>query len=144
MREDAMPAAENRAMLKRLFDEAVSGGRMGVVDEVVAPDYVNHNMPGPPGPEGFKQITGMFRAAFPDLRIVVEDTVADGEKVAQRGVATGTHRGDFMGIPATGKQISFSFIDIWLAENGRLKENWVQLDMLGLMQQLGAAPSGGG
>ncbi len=139
-----MSTEENKTIIHRLFEEAVNRGNLGVVDESIAPNYVNHNLPAPtPGPEGFKLIITMFRTAFPDLEATVEDVIAEGNQVARRGTWRGTHRGEFNGIPATGKQVTVSYIDIWHAENGKLVENWVQMDMIGLMQQLGVIPTPG-
>jgi predicted ester cyclase len=99
-------------------------------------------MPAPaPGPAGFKQVIGMFHTAFPDLHITIEDEFGAGDKVGTRGSMTGTHQGEFMGIPATNKSVKVSYIDLWRVENGKFVENWVQLDMLGLMQQLGVVPA---
>jgi steroid delta-isomerase-like uncharacterized protein len=137
-----MSADQNKALIHRLFEEGINKGNLGVVDEVIAPNYVNHDLPAPaPGAEGFKQIIAMFRTAFPDLHITDEDVIAEGDKVAKRGEWRGTHQGDFMGIPATGKSVAVSYSDIWRIENGQAVENWVQMDMLGLMQQLGVAPA---
>ena len=85
----------------------------------------------------------MFLTAFPDFHVTLEDVIAEGDKVASRGVWRGTHQGNFMGIPATGKSVAVSYSDIWRFENGKAVENWVQMDMLGLMQQLGVAPAPG-
>jgi steroid delta-isomerase-like uncharacterized protein len=109
---------------------------------LIGTTYVNHSMPAPvPGPEGFRMVISMFRAAFPDLHITLEDVIGEGDKVATRGYFTGTHQGEFNGIPATGKQVKVSYIDLWRVENGKAVENWVQMDMIGLMQQLGVIPA---
>jgi predicted ester cyclase len=85
----------------------------------------------------------MFKAGFPDLHATIEVTIAEDNRVATRGYITGTHQGPFMNIPPTGKSIKLPFIDLWCIENGKAVENWVQMDMLGLMQQLGVVPSPG-
>ena len=111
-------------------------------DEVISADYINHDMPAPaPGPEGFKQVIGMFRAAFPDLHVTVEDVIGEGDKVATRGTMRGTHQGEFMCIPAGGNRIEVPYTDIWRVEDGKGVENWVQMDMVGLMRQTGAIPA---
>jgi steroid delta-isomerase-like uncharacterized protein len=139
-----MPAAENAALIRRLFQEGVNQKNLAVFDEVLAPNYVNYDFPAPaPGPEGFKQVMGMFFQAFPDIHETTEETVAEGDRVAARGHFTGRHDGDFMGIPATGKQVTVSYIAIYRLENGRIVENWVQMDMMGMMQQLGVIPQTG-
>jgi predicted ester cyclase len=123
----------------------MSANNASVIDELVSPDYVNHDAPVPVrGPEGFKQLAGMFEAAFPDIRINIEDEFSDGDRVGTRGAITGTHRGEFMGIPPTGKPVTVKYLDLWRVEEGKFVENWVQMDLLGLLQQLGAAPPPGG
>jgi predicted ester cyclase len=103
---------------------------------------VNYNFPAPaPGPEGFKQVMGMFFQAFPDVHETAEDIIAEGDRVAVRGYFTGTHNGEFMNIPATGKQIKVAYIAMYRLENGKVVENWVQMDLLGMMQQLGVIPT---
>ena len=134
----------NKALIRRGFEEGISKGNLKVFEDIIAPNYVNHNMPAPaPGVEGFKQVIGMFRTAFPDMQVTVEDEVAERDRVATRGVMRGTHKGEFMGVPATGKQVAVQYIDIWRLENGKAVENWVQMDMLGMMQQLGVIPPPG-
>ena len=113
-----------------------------IFNECVGPAFVNHDLPGPtPGPEGFFQTFAMFEAAFPDLHVHLGDVLADGDKVITRSHWTGTHKGDFMGVPASGASVDVSFIDIWRIEDGLLAESWVRMDLLGLMQQVGAVPS---
>ncbi len=132
---------ENKTLILRVFEEGMNGGADAVLDKVISSSYVNHNFPASaPGAEGFKQVIGMFRAAFPDFRVAVEDVVAEGDRVATRGAMSGTHQGEFMGIPATGERIAVPYIDIWRIEGGKGVENWVQMDMLGMMQQLGVIP----
>jgi steroid delta-isomerase-like uncharacterized protein len=136
-----MSAAENKAMVRRVFEEALNAGHDAVLDELLAADYVNHDMPAPaPGAEGFKQVIAQFRAAFPDMAVTIQDEFADGDLVGTRGRFTGTHQGDFMGIPASGMPIDIQYIDLWRVRDGKLAENWVQMDTAGLMQQIGARP----
>lgn len=135
-----MSVEENKALIRRGF-EIVSAHDLASFEAFIAPNYVNYAFPDARGPEGMRQMLGMFFMGFPDMRVEVEDIVAEGDKVATRGYFTGTHNGDFMGIPATGKPIRVTYSDIWRIEDGKGVENWVQMDMLGLMQQLGVAPS---
>ena len=136
-----MSAAENKAMVRRVFEAAINAGDYAVLDELLAADYVNHDMPAPaPGAEGFKQVIAQFRAAFPDMTVTIEAEFADGDLVGTRGRFTGTHKGDFMGIPASGNPIDIRYIDLWRVRDGVLAENWVQMDTAGLMQQIGAKP----
>jgi predicted ester cyclase len=124
-----------------MFGEGVNQKNLVEDAEVLAPNYVNYNFPAPaPGPEGFKQVMGMFLQAFPDIHETTEDVISEGDKVAVRGQFTGTHKGEFMNIPATGKQIKVSYIAMYRLESGKVVENWVQMDMLGMMQQLGVIP----
>jgi predicted ester cyclase len=137
-----MSVEQNKANVRRGFEEGINQNELHVFEELIGATYVNHSMPAPvSGPEGFKMVIGMFRAAFPDLHITLEDVLGEGDKVATRGYFTGTHQGEFNGIPATGKQVKVSYIDLWRIENGKAIENWVQMDMLGLMQQLGVIPA---
>ena len=135
---------ENKALVRRLFEEFVSKGNLSLADELIAEDFIDHNPSGPdqgPGPEGLKQVFAARWTAFPDLRVTVEDQVAEGDKVVSRTTITGTHRGDFMGIPATGKSISMGAIAIIRIEDGMIVERWGETDVLGMMQQLGVMPS---
>jgi predicted ester cyclase len=128
--------------IRRIFDEAVNQRKFEIFDELLSPTYVNHNMPTPgPGPEGMKAVIGMFINAFPDFRVDVTDVVAEGDYFSSYGRFSGTHKGDFQGIPATGKHIDATYVDIWRAEEGMLAENWVNIDTMGMMQQLGVIPS---
>jgi steroid delta-isomerase-like uncharacterized protein len=137
-----MSVEQNKTIIRRTFEEVINQNKSQVITELIATTYVNHNMPTPvPGPDGFKMVVGMFRTAFPDLHITLEDVLGEGDKVATRGYFTGTHKGDFNGIPATGKKVKVSYSDLWRVQNGKATENWVQIDMMGLMQQLGVIPT---
>ena len=136
-----MSTEENKAVLRRLYEEVWSQGNLATVDELLAADYVLHD---PAhlvrGPEGFKAYVSAFRAAFPDLHAKVEDQIAEGDMAAMRFTARGTHKGEFQGIPPTGKQITLSGINIQRFVDGKIAENWVSLDALGMLQQLGVIP----
>ena len=140
-----MSTEENKALIRRLFEEGVNQNKLSILDELIAPDFVNYDAP--PGigcgPEGMRQLVAMFRTGFPDAHVTIEAELADGDSVIHRGYFTGTHQGDFQGIAPTGKQIKVKTIDIWRVANGKMVENWVQMDMLGLMQQLGVIPTPG-
>lgn len=139
-----MSTEQNKINVRRGFEEAINQNRLDLFDELLAPNYVNHNMPAPqPGPAGMKAVLGMFMTAFPDFHVTVEDVIGEGDHVSSRGYFAGTHRGDFQGIPPTGKPVNVSYIDFWHAESGMMVENWVQLDMVGLLQQLGVMPAPG-
>jgi predicted ester cyclase len=140
-----MSTEQNKALVRRIFEEGLNQNKPGVFDELLAPNFVIYDPPPglPQDREGFRQLIEMFRAAFSDLHVTFEAEFADGDYVIHRGYTTGTHKGEFMGIPATGKQVKINSLDIWHVVNGKAVENWVQLDMLGLMQQLGVVPAPG-
>jgi steroid delta-isomerase-like uncharacterized protein len=136
-------AEENKAIIQSV-EEALNRGDWDVVDRLFAASYVDHDPSRaglPPGPEGVKQAWSMFRAAFPDLQVTIEDMIAEGDKVAVRGVVRGTHQGELMGIPPTGKQVTATLIDVNRIESGKLVERWAEQDNLGMMQQLGVIPA---
>ncbi len=137
-----MSTEQNKNLVIQLFEEGFNQQNLDVFDQLLAPHYVNYDMPAPtPGPDGFKAVMGMFFTAFPDLQVTVEDAFAEGDTVVTRGTIAGTHRGDFQGLPPTGRHVKISYIDIWRVANGKLAENWVRMDQLGMMQQLGVIPS---
>ncbi len=134
---------ENKAAERRLTEEVWNKRNPGAVDEFVAADVVEHNpiLGLGPGREGFRQALNMVFAGFPDVQITVEDEIAEGDKVALRWSGHATHRGEFMGIPATNKQVTVAGIDIYRYAGGKRVETWRYWDILGLMRQLGAVPS---
>ena len=134
-------SAENKAILKRIF-EVMGQGDLNDLDEMIVSDVIDHN-PDPgqtPGLAGVRQAFTRFRAAFPDLSLTCEDILAEGDKVAARIVMRGTNSGEFMGMPATGKQIAVNSIELARFANGKVVERWGQFDAMGMMQQLGVAP----
>ena len=130
---------QNKAIMRRIYDEVFSKGNLAVVDELVVKDVIEHEE-GPQGSEGLKQTVTMFRTAFPDLQFSVEDMIAEGDKVVSRITMRGTHKGEFMGIPATGKTITVQAIDIIRFANGKAVEHWGVTDSAAMMEQLGVAP----
>ena len=137
-----MSAAANKALVRRFVEQVISQGNLAVVDELVAGDYVYHG-PGMQvgGPDGLKQLFTMLRAAFPDWQETLEDLIADGDEVVFRVTGHGTHQGEFMGLPPTGKRVTVAGIDLVRIEAGKLSEHWANFDQLGLLQQLGAIPA---
>jgi steroid delta-isomerase-like uncharacterized protein len=134
---------ENKAIVRRLLDEVINKGNLDVVDELVARDYV-YSAPGSPemrGPEGFKQLISMYRSAFPDMQMTEDDMIGEGDKVVSRWTATGTHRGELMGIPPTGKRATVTGIIISRIAGGKVVEDHEVLDSMGMMQQLGVIPA---
>ncbi len=137
-------SAENMAIARRFLEEAFNSGNLAVVDELVAPEFVNHDaaLPEPTtGIEAAKASINGYREAFPDLRLTIEQQLAEGEYVATRWSARGTHQGDLMGIAPTGKQATVTGITIDRIVDGKFVESWTNWDTLGLMQQLGVIPA---
>ena len=120
--------------------EAINTGNLALLDKFVAPGYVEHSE-GFQGVEPFKQQVAAFRAAFPDLRVTIDDLLIDGDRFASRTTVTGTHTGDLMGMPPTGKQISVEAVDIGRVEGGQAQERWGGLNMYALLTQLGVIPA---
>jgi len=139
-----MPVEENKAIVRRCYEE-LNKKNLGIGDELFAANYVNHQPGGGEvhGPEELKQLLTGFFTAFPDLRFTVEDLVAEGDKVVARWTSQGTHKGEFMGIAATGKQGATTGIAIFRIVGGKVVEEWAEMDMLGMMQQLGVIPTPG-
>ena len=137
-----MGTTDNQQVVKDIFERAINQRDESVFEEFIDPNYVNYDMPLPePGPAGMRALMGAFFGAFPDLRIVVEQTTGDGDLVCSRGYFEGTQDGEFMGIPATGNKVNVKYMDMWRITDGKAVENWVRLDMLGMMQQLGVVPT---
>jgi predicted ester cyclase len=137
---------ENKALIRRCYEEIDAAARQkrdaSVLEEFVAPDYVNHN-PSPgftPDLEGLKQAYDHFLAANPDGYHVIEDMIAEGDKVMIRLSAYGTQTGELFGIPPTGKQFRATAIAIYRIANGKIVEHWSEIDNLGVLQQLGVVP----
>jgi steroid delta-isomerase-like uncharacterized protein len=130
---------EKKVILQRFFTELFNQAKLSVADELVAANYLNHNAaPGETsGREGLKQFVTNLHGAWDDLTFTVEDQVAEGDKVTTRFTITGTHQGEFVGIPATGKPIRVQAINIHRVANGQIQEGWLEWDTLGMMQQLG-------
>ena len=137
-----MSTEANKAAIRRIYEEVWNQGNLATVDEVRAVDFAFH---GPGGAEekgraGLKEFVTKFRAAFPDVCATVENIVAEGEYVALRTSTTGTHRGDWMGIPPTGKRVTLTLNVLSRFAGGKEAEAWEELDMLSFMQQLGVIP----
>jgi steroid delta-isomerase-like uncharacterized protein len=139
-------SAENKAIYRRFVEEGFNQGNLDLFDELIAPDFVNHSAPPgvPPTREGWKQMAAMFRAAFPDMHLHIEDEIAEGDQITIRFTGHGTHRGELMGIPATGKEVNFNGISIARIAGGKIVERWEEFDMMGMMVQLGVVPPPGG
>ena len=139
-----MSTEENKAIVRRVNDEVWSEGHLDVIDELIADDFVATVVGAPEqirGPQGFREFVLMYRTAFPDLRITIDEQFAEGETVVTRWTATGTNEGELMGMPATGKQATTAGININRISGGKLVEGWGLFDQLGLLQQIGAVPT---
>jgi predicted ester cyclase len=135
-----MSVEANEALVRRLFDTVWSTGNVAVVDELLAPSFVDHAAAmggGDASREGFKLQVRQFRTAFPDGRSEIEDLIAAGDRVVARWTDGGTHLGEWQGIAPTGKRVSFSGIDIYRIQDGRVIEYWCSEDELGLLRQVG-------
>lgn len=141
-----MSTEQNKALIRHIVEEIFNQGNMSRADEFLATNFVEHEEL-PPGisrdREGVKQLTTMLRSAFPDFKATIDDIVAEGDKVVIRQTWSGTHKGEFMGVPPTGKSVSFGVIDIVRIAGGKCVEHWGQMDSMGMMQQLGAIPTPG-
>lgn len=135
----------NKALARRFY-EAFNRGDAAAFDAFVAQDFVDHNpLPGQaPGIQGLRDALNVFRTGFPDIEIVNEDVIAEGNKVVARSVARGTHTGPLLGIPPTGKPAQIHAIDIWTVKNGKLAEAWHVEELLQMMMQLGVVSAPGG
>jgi steroid delta-isomerase-like uncharacterized protein len=141
-RREVSEVDENKAIVRRWIETFNNPYTPQTEVDVLAPGYIAH-APGFPGPldlEAWSQFTATFVEAFPDLRLTVEDIFSVEDRVAARVAFRGTHRGEFQGVPPTGKEVAFSSIEIDRMADGKVQEHWFELDQLGLMQQLGAIP----
>ncbi len=135
-----MSAEENKALARRVLEEMFNKGNLDVADDLLAPDYVDHDPAMPEdihGPEGFKQYVGAYRSAFPDLHLEIEEQIAEGDLVATRWTGTGTHDGELAGIPPTGKRVTLPGMEIVRISGGKLVEGWEGYDSMTMMRQLG-------
>jgi steroid delta-isomerase-like uncharacterized protein len=130
---------DNKNLVRRLFEEVLNGGRLELLDALIAPGYVE-NSPAPgqvPGAAGVKAKIEALRAAFPDVRFVLEELVGEGAIVAARYHWEGTHAGTFLGIPPTGRRLSVRGMDFYRFADGWLVEHWDNVDEFGMLSQLG-------
>jgi len=135
----------NKALMRRFIEEVWNKGNLDVADEVFHPEATSPSAPAlPPGGAGVKVIAGMFRSAFPDYHMEITHIVAEEDRVAARFWQSGTHQGDLMGIAPTGKKAAWTEIGVLRVADGKVVESWYDVDMLGMMGQLGVGGSGGG
>jgi steroid delta-isomerase-like uncharacterized protein len=137
-----MSIEDNKALVRRLV-EASNRGNLDALDALVTDTFVEHSpyvQGGPAGAEGMKQFARMIRSGFPDSEWVIDDLIAEGDQVVMRWTSRGTHQGEAFGIPATGRPVVVTGIDIFRVSGGKLAERWNEVDMLGSMQQIGVVP----
>ena len=142
-----MSADTYRAVVQRLFDEVWEQGNVAAIDEIFAPEYIDHGAPpGIPnrGPENHKRLLAMLRSAFPDINNTLEEVIVEGNKVAFRNTLRGTHQGPFMGIAPTGRSfVQLQMHVVHFSGDNKMVEHWAARDDLGMMQQLGVIPTPG-
>ena len=134
-----MPTSDIKTLTRRIYDEVFTGGNLELIDEHFDEDFVEHEeFPGlPPGREAVRYFVTATQEAFADFMVNVEDVIAEDNKVAARVRFSGTHKGEFMGIPATGNKVDFQVIDILAFRDGKATEHWAVSDQLAMMTQLG-------
>jgi steroid delta-isomerase-like uncharacterized protein len=135
---------QNKKLLKNAVEEIWNKGNFDLLGDLITDDFVIHfPRPGEElrGPKNVKQFYSDMRQAFPDIHFTIKEQVAEGNKVVTHWSASGTHKGEFKGIPATGNKVNFTAMDIDKIENGKVVECWTNVDELGLMQQLGVIPA---
>ena len=131
---------QNKAIVRRFVEEVQNSHDLTAVDDLFSPDFVNHvEMLGIPNDlDGAKKFFLILSAAFPDMQMTIHDQISEGDKVVTRKTFHGTHQGEFLGIPATGKHVEMDIIDIFRVIGGKITEHWAEADLMALMQQLGA------
>ena len=142
--KDLIIGAQNKAVIRLWLEEAWSKGNYDIAPEVISQNFMVHGAGGQSvrqGPDGVADLVRTWRTAFPDGKMTVDDLIAEGDKVVVRMTWTGTHTGDFYGIKPTGKKVVVSSIGVDRVQNGKITEGWGEVDMLGMMQQLGAMPA---
>jgi steroid delta-isomerase-like uncharacterized protein len=136
---------DKKTLPQRVFQEILNEGRLEVADEIVAPHFRLHSPTRPEpfeGPEGFKGFVKDLRRGFPDLKVTIEQMIAEGDIVSIRSRVTGTHLGTYRGIPPTGRTIAQSQLHMFRVAHGQIDESWQEIDGLGIMQQLRIFPRG--
>ena len=138
-----MAVEDNKDIVRRFFDELMNKGNTAQVDEFLAPEFVNHfGGMGAADRETFRRLLPLYPAAFPDVHITIEDLVAEDDKVSARFTLRGTNQGAFMGMPPTGRQVTMSGMALFRLAGGKIVEEYVNEDTLGMMQQLTGPPPG--
>lgn len=134
---------DNKVVVAEFIRAVFTRGELDAVERYLAPDFVNHDpFPGvEPDRDGFREMARTFREAFPDWSSTLQELIAEGDLVAERFVAQGTHRGEIMSVAPTGRTVELAGINIFRIKEGKITERWGRLDDLGFMQQLGVMPA---
>ncbi len=137
-----MSLGDNKALVRRFIQEVQNQHNLAAIDELYSPDFVDHSAsPGQNGIEGTKEFFTMMFAAFPDMHFAILQQVAEGDQVMTHKTFHGTHQGTFLGIPASGKQVSVEVMDILTIRAGKITDHWTVADFLSMLQQIGAVPA---
>ena len=132
-----MSTEDNKAIYRRFIEEVINGHNPERLEAFLTPDFIEHAPGVPSGLAGARQFTAAYFRAFPDLHLAIDDLIAEGDWVVARLTATGTHRGVFRGVAPTGKRVTITSFDAWRVQDGKCAEHWSQVDLLGILQQLG-------
>lgn len=139
-----MSTVDNKALVRRVFEEVWNQGKLETVNELFAAEHVGYDQTGPfHGLEGVQQFFSIWLTAFPDAHFQIEDQIAEGDKVATRWTARGTHQGHLQGMKPTSRPVKVTGITILRIADGKIVESWGNSDTLGMMQQLGLTPASG-
>lgn len=136
----------NKAVVRRLIEEGMNNGNARVIEELVAPNFMAREEEEMRmlGVDGFKELLGVYRTAFPDMKLTIEEVIAEGDKVITWATFTGTHKGPLQTLPATGRPVKVKDVDLFRVQNGKVVEIRTNFDQWGLMKQLGVIPEGEG
>jgi predicted ester cyclase len=134
---------ENKAQFRRIYEELFNKGNLAIADELIAPDFLNHEAPpgSNRGPESMRRLITMLHTAFPDVHYTIEEMLAEGDMVSCRMIMNGTHQGSFMGIAPTGRSVRQAQMHLVRFRNGKVIEHWAVRDDLGMMRQLDVIPA---
>ncbi len=138
-----MSVEQNKTVIRRLIEEVWNQGNLDAIEELHSPQLVDHSAPPerPPGAEGIRQFVSSLREPFPDFQVNIEHLIAEDDMVVLHWKTSGTHRGEYLGVPATGKRLTSHGVNIFRMENSRIAEDWGVSDDLGVLQQLGVLPT---
>lgn len=140
-----MSTEQNKATVRRFYEEMLSGHDLGVAGELFTENFVDHDPDDPggrlSGVEGAREEVGQYIAAFPDMQVSVDDLFGEEDRVVVRGTLRGTHQGAFAGIPPTGKSVTVGAMQAFRLVDGKIAEAWLSIDRLGMLQQLGMMPA---